>query len=456
VPSEAGAPTVMWFRRDLRLRDHPGLDAAAKKGPVTALFVLDDVLLTRDKGPRTAMLYRTLRALDEDLRSHGGRLTVVRGRPVEVIPRIAQEIGASEVHVSEDFAPYGKRRDERVEKALGEVGSGVPLVRTGSPYAISPGFVTKQDGEPFKVFSPFYREWMRRGWHTPSTSNPSKMTWHAVDGTEIPEDPANTADLPDAGEAAAQATWQAFRKHDLARYSRDRNRPDLDRTSHLSVHLHLGTIHPRTMLADLGKGGEAYRRQICWRDFYAQVLHFWPESAYGYFQPQMQQMRFDTGTTADERLEAWKQGRTGYPIVDAGMRQLLAIGWMHNRVRMIVASFLVKDLHIEWTFGAQHFMDYLIDGDLANNQHGWQWVAGTGTDPAPFFRIFNPVLQGRKFDPDGDYVRRYVPELASISGGAVHEPWTLEEPPEDYPRPIVDHDTERKESLARYQKVRGN
>jgi deoxyribodipyrimidine photo-lyase len=224
----------------------------------------------------------------------------------------------------------------------------------------------------------------------------------------------------------------------------------------MSVHLHFGTIHPRTMLADLGKGGEAYRRQICWRDFCAQVLHFWPESAYGYFQPQMQRMRFETGKTADERFEAWKDGRTGYPIVDAGMRQLLAIGWMHNRLRMIAASFLVKDLHIEWTLGAQHFMDYLIDGDLANNQHGWQWVAGTGTDPAPFFRIFNPVLQGRKFDPDGDYVRRYLPELASVPGSAVHEPWTLDDPPDAYPKPIVDHDTERKESLARYQEVRGD
>jgi deoxyribodipyrimidine photo-lyase len=452
VPADAAAPTVMWFRRDLRLHDHPALDAAARKGPVTALFVLDDVPLQRDKGPRTAMLFRTLRALAEDLRAHGGRLTVRRGPPQTVVPEVAREIGASEVHISEDFAPYGKRRDERVEKALGEV----PLIRTGSPYAVSPGFVIKQDGEPFKVFSPFYREWMRRGWHTPSTSNPSRITWHPVDGIDIPTDPTITADLPDAGEAAAQATWQAFRKNDLAQYSRDRNRPDLDRTSHLSVHLHLGTIHPRTMLADLGKAGDAYRRQICWRDFYAQVLHFWPESAYGYFQPQLQQMRFDTGKTADEHFQAWKQGRTGYPIVDAGMRQLLAIGWMHNRLRMIVASFLVKDLHIEWTLGAQHFMDYLIDGDLANNQHGWQWVAGTGTDPAPFFRIFNPVLQGWKFDPDGDYVRRYVPELASISGGAVHEPWTLDDPPDDYPKPIVDHDSERKESLARYQEVRGD
>ncbi|HEU4999465.1 MAG TPA: deoxyribodipyrimidine photo-lyase [Lapillicoccus sp.] len=443
-------PSVLWFRRDLRLRDHPALDAAAKAGPVCALFVLDDVLLKVDDGPRTAYLYRSLRALDEDLRSHGGRLTVKRGRPENVVPRVVKEIGAGEVHISEDFAPYGKARDRRVERALGDV----PLVRTGSPYAVSPGQVVKADGDPFKVFTPFYRAWSERGWHSPSASNPGRMSWHPVDGIDIPRDPAITAELPDAGEAAARKAWRAFRDGDLERYSKERNRPDLDSTSHMSVHLKFGEIHPRTMLDDLGRAGPAYRRQLCWRDFYAQVLHHWPESAHGYFQPAMARMRYDTGKRADERFEAWRTGQTGYPIVDAGMRQLLGIGWMHNRLRMIVASFLVKDLHLEWTLGARHFMDYLIDGDLANNQHGWQWTAGTGTDPAPYFRIFNPVLQAKKFDPDGDFVRRWVPELKSLSAKDIHEPWTLDDPPDDYPAPIVDHDTERKESLARYQEVR--
>jgi deoxyribodipyrimidine photo-lyase len=440
----------MWFRRDLRLRDHPALDAAAKAGPVCALFVLDDVLLKVDKGPRTAYLYRSLRALDEDLRSHGGRLTVRRGRPENVVPRIAKEIGAGEVHISEDFAPYGKARDRRVERALGEV----PLIRTGSPYAVSPGQVVKENGDPFKVFTPFYRAWSARGWHSPSTSHPGRMSWHAVDGIDIPKDPAVAAELPNAGEAAARKAWRGFRHGDLESYDKDRNRPDRDSTSHMSVHLKFGEIHPRTMLEDLGRGGAAYRRQLCWRDFYAQVLHHWPESAHGYFQPAMAQMKYDNGARADERFEAWRTGQTGYPIVDAGMRQLLGTGWMHNRLRMIVASFLVKDLHLEWTLGARHFMEYLVDGDLANNQHGWQWTAGTGTDPAPYFRIFNPVLQGKKFDPEGDFVRRWVPELKSLSAKEIHEPWRLDEPPEDYPAPIVDHDAERKESLARYQEVR--
>jgi deoxyribodipyrimidine photo-lyase len=443
-------PSVLWFRRDLRLRDHPALDAAAKAGPVCALFVLDDVLLKVDDGPRTAYLYRSLRALDDDVRSRGGRLTVKRGRPENVVPRVAKETGAAEVHISEDFAPYGAARDRRVETALGDV----PLVRTGSAYAVSPGQVLKKDGEPFKVFTPFYRAWSERGWHSPSTSNPARISWHPVDGIDIPHDPRTTAELPAAGEAAARAAWKEFLDQGVEHYNAERNRPDLDSTSHMSVHLKFGEIHPRTMLADLGRRGPAYRRQLCWRDFYAQVLHHWPDSAHGYFQPAMARMRYDTGRRADERLEAWKQGRTGYPIVDAGMRQLLATGWMHNRVRMIVASFLVKDLHLEWTLGARHFMEYLVDGDLANNQHGWQWTAGTGTDPSPYFRIFNPTTQATKFDPDGDYVRRWVPELKALSAKEIHEPWMLDDPPDGYPAPIVVHDAERKESLARHQEVR--
>jgi deoxyribodipyrimidine photo-lyase len=217
-----------------------------------------------------------------------------------------------------------------------------------------------------------------------------------------------------------------------------------------------GPVVALFVLDDLGPGDWAYRREIAWREFYAAVLHFWPDSAREYFQPAMASMPYATGPAAGEAFAAWAAGRTGYPIVDAGMRQLLAEGWMHNRVRMIVASFLVKDLHIEWTHGARRFMRHLVDGDLASNQHGWQWTPGTGTDAAPYFRIFNPVTQGRTFDPDGAYIRRWVPELARARGREIHEPWRRAQGlPDGYPERIVDHATERGESLANYRALRG-
>jgi deoxyribodipyrimidine photo-lyase len=220
----------------------------------------------------------------------------------------------------------------------------------------------------------------------------------------------------------------------------------------MSVHLKWGTVHPRTLLADLGPRDEALRRQLAWREFYAAVLHARPESAREYLQPQLAAMTW--AAPSSDAFAAWCAGRTGYPVVDAGMRQLLAEGWLHNRLRMIVASFLVKDLHIDWRHGARHFMRHLVDADLASNQHGWQWTAGTGTDPAPFFRVFNPVAQGRRFDPDGDYVRRWVPELRGVPGAAVHNPWRLAAPPAGYPAPIVDHATERQVALERYRAAR--
>ncbi|MCW2604126.1 MAG: phr, partial [Pseudonocardiales bacterium] len=278
-------------------------------------------------------------------------------------------------------------------------------------------------------------------------------------GAGAPADPplAKGLELPAAGEAAAHAAWAAFRRDRLAGYAATRDRPDLDATSRLSVYLKWGALHPRTLLAELGPHDSTFRTELCWREFYATVLHFFPDSAREYYRPELAAMKYDTGKLADERLQAWKDGRTGYPIVDAGMRQLLAEGWIHNRVRMIVASFLVKDLHLEWTAGARHFMEHLMDGDLASNQHGWQWTAGTGTDAAPYFRIFNPITQGRKFDPNGDYVRRYVPELRGIEGADVHEPWRAPGGrPTGYVDPLVNHAAERTESLARYQAVRAS
>ena len=444
---------VLWFRRDLRLGDHPALLAAADEGPVVALFVLDDALRKPSGAPRVAFMYRTLRALDEQLRARGGGLVVRRGKPESVVPAVAKEAGAGAVHISADFGPYGKARDERVDDALGDI----PLVRTGSPYAVAPGRVTKGDGTPFKVYTAFYKAWSEHGWRAPAKS-PGDAEWRTVDGTGIPQDPdlPSGLTLPEAGEEAALAAWRQFRRSHLSAYATERDRPDLDHTSRMSPYLKWGSIHPRTILAGLGSGDTTYRKEIAWREFYAAVLHFWPDSAREYFQPQLATMPYATGPHADEAFAAWAAGRTGYPIVDAGMRQLLAEGWMHNRVRMIVASFLVKDLHIEWMHGARHFMRHLVDADLASNQHGWQWTAGTGTDAAPYFRIFNPVTQGEKFDPDGDYIRRYVPELAGLSGKEIHQPWAGKQAlPASYPERIVDHAQERNESLAAYQSLRG-
>ncbi|WP_028934343.1 cryptochrome/photolyase family protein [Pseudonocardia spinosispora] len=445
---------VVWFRRDLRLNDHAALLAAADAaGSALALFVLDEHLLGPSGAPRTAFLAGCLRALDESL---DGRLLVRRGDPVTVVPEVAREIGARTVHISADAGPYGRERDARVAKQLRS--HDVELVTTGSPYAVTPGRVRKADGEPYRVFTPFKRAWLEHGWRAPADTSADTLTWLSPPSGGRAELPSVDCamELPEPGEQAAQAAWRRFTGNALADYDHARDRPGIDGTSRLSAYLHFGCLHPRTLLADLPEGvsAETFRSELAWRDFYADVLWHRPRTARYNADRRFDQMPWDSGDEADALFDAWCAGRTGYPIVDAGMRQLLAEGWMHNRVRMIVASFLVKDLHLPWWRGARHFMRNLVDGDLASNQHGWQWTAGSGTDAAPYFRIFNPTSQGERFDPDGEYVRRYVPELREVSGRAVHQPWKLRTSVEGYPEPIVDHAAERKESLARYEFVK--
>ena len=431
-------PTLLWFRRDLRLSDLPALsDAAHPDGEVLACYVLDPRLHASSGARRLQFLHDSLRELRDAL---DGRLLVTSGLPHERIPAVVKAIGASSVHVSGDYTPFGKRRAGAVVEALGEV----PLEPSGSPYLVSPGRIRKGDGEPYKVFTPFFTAWRQHGWRGPADTGPASAAWldpadvDGVDTEEIP-DGGVALDRP-AGESGARELWETFVATELAHYAERRNRPDADTTSRMSAHLKFGTIHPRTMAKDLGrdKGSGAYLRELAFRDFYASVLHEWPDSAWWNFNASFDEMRVDDDDDAKRRFEAWKAGRTGYPIVDAGMRQLADSGFMHNRVRMIVASFLVKDLHLPWQWGARWFLDQLVDGDMANNQHGWQWTAGTGTDASPFFRVFNPTTQGNKFDPDGVYVRRWVPEV----DGA------------DYPTPIVDHAAERTEALQRYQEIR--
>jgi deoxyribodipyrimidine photo-lyase len=285
-----------------------------------------------------------------------------------------------------------------------------------------------------------------------------------VDGRELPGPaPVGVPDaappdgllLPAAGEAAALRRWREFLDR-VGDYDEERNRPDLDTTSRMSVHLKWGEVHPRTLLADLARarstGAATYRKELAWRDFFADVLFHRPETARDYLRADFARLRYDE---PGDRLRQWAEGRTGFPVVDAGLRQMRATGWMHNRVRMVVASFLVKDLHLEWQHGARHFMRWLADGDLASNQQNWQWAAGSGVDAAPYFRVFNPTTQGRRFDPDGAYVRRWVPELAALPAGAdPHDPSREHRAAVGYPEPMVDHAAERREALARYEEIR--
>ena len=428
-------PALLWFRRDLRLHDLPPLLEAVKvDGDVLACYVLDP-RLKKSSGPRRlAYLYDALRDLQNSLDC---KLLVTRGQPEKRIPFIAKAISASQVHVSGDYTPFGRRRDDAVREALCDI----PLEATGSPYLVSPGRVTKDDGTPYKVFTPYYNAWRQHGWRAPAESGPKSASWidpaDAPGGVDIP-DAGVRLELP-AGETAARRQWKKFVENGLADYADERDRPDLDATSRMSAHLKFGTIHPRTMAVDLGRGtgAQAYLRELAFRDFYAAVLHEWPHSVWWNWNKSFDEIDVDNDRDAKRLFEAWKTGRTGFPIVDAGMRQLAETGWMHNRVRMIVASFLVKDLHLPWQWGARWFLEQLVDGDMANNQHGWQWAAGCGTDAAPYFRVFNPTTQGKKFDPGGDYVRRWVPEVDD----------------DDYPEPIVDHAAERAEALRRYGKI---
>jgi len=461
-----GQVAIWWVRRDFRLADNPALRSAIDDGEaVLPLFVLDPVLLASAGLARRKWLMAAIYSLDHDLRDAGGPgLSVLSGKPVNVLPRVAKAHQAPWVHVSADFGPYGRLRDERVAQALSR--AGIELIRTGSPYAVAPGTLKNRSGEPFQVFTPFHRAWLDHGVGEPAPGIHARtVTWLRADGPRRLESPDE--DLGSlAGEKPARKAWHAWLRRDsegVTDYAKLHDFPGVDATSHLSIALRWGHLHPRTVLHDLSQrrssGADALARQIAWRDFFADVLFHRPEAIGEPIRDEFSAMPTDdpdTGEVAAQRFRAWKEGTTGYPLVDAGMRQLQAEGWMHNRVRMVVASFLIKDLHIGWWHGAEWFMECLRDGDVAQNQLNWQWVAGCGTAAAPYFRIFNPTGQAEKFDPDGSYIRRYVPELADVPIEHLHQPWAADDGvPKGYPKPIVDHAAERKEALDRYAVVKG-
>ncbi len=426
--------TIMWFRRDLRLDDHPALAAAAAEGDVVPVFVVDPAFEGAG-APRRAYLHDCLVSLDRSIRDGGGSGLVIRtGSPVDVIGTVASEVDASAVFVSRDYGPYGRDRDRVVAEHLR--GSGRHLRGVASPYAVAPGGVRKDDGTPYAVFTPFSKVWRRVGWEMPVAESSASVRWaeRPIESEPLFARPDPGCQLPPSGEGAAIDRWREFVHAALGDYDADRDLPAEDGTSRMSPALRWGTVHPRRLLTDLDASGAGDRAhtvfssELAWRDFYADVLFQRPESAWRNLNSKMDAMAVDTDRAARRRFERWCQGQTGFGIVDAGMRQLLATGWMHNRVRMIVASFLVKDLHLPWQWGARWFMQHLVDGDLASNNHGWQWAAGTGTDAAPYFRVFNPVTQQERYDPTGEYVATWAPEPSE---------------------PMLDHATERLEALRR-------
>jgi len=457
----SGSTAVMWFRRDLRLADNPALvEAASHHDRVLALFVDDAHLRTPAGANRCWFLAGCLAELHE---STGANLVVRKDTPARAVRAVARQACAEAVYCAEDFGPYGAERDDEVGKALAS--DGIELRPVGTPYAVAPGTLTTGSGTPFKVFTPFSRAWRSHGTDAPFGAPPGVRWADDIRSDGHPDAPSVVAELPTPGEEAGRRRKAAFLDGAVDTYADDRDRPDLDGTSRLSPYLKWGCVHPRQLLDRLGrgKGPQTFSTELAWRDFYADVLLHNPRSARHSLDEAMVGIEVDAGVKADARFEAWKEGRTGYPIVDAGMRQLTAVGWMHNRVRMIVASFLVKDLHLDWTRGARHFMEHLVDGDLASNQHGWQWSAGTGTDAAPYFRVFNPTTQSRRFDPDGTYIRRWIPELANVEGKAIHQPHADGRDDDlfsasrarEYPQPIVDHATERTEALRRWREATG-
>jgi deoxyribodipyrimidine photo-lyase len=403
-------------------------------------------------GIRQHSLSASLASLTSSL---GGALLVTEGDFASEIVRLAKKHEAKYVHATESFDPEGIAQQQEVSTALLAVGK--KLILEGSNYAVKPGSVVKPtDGTPYRVYTPFYKAWFDIGWSQPYRL-PSGVKW-IQSAKKSPMQPTKDS-LFDvrAGEDYALETFERFKKRGLFDYSENRNRADLSGTSKLSHALAHGEIHPRTLLADLRDtpGHNVFRKEIAWREFYADVLLRNPHTVTDYYVPRFAKMRYDQGKEADRKLELWKSGRTGFPMVDAGMRQLALEGWMHNRVRMIVASFLVKDLHLEWQIGADWFEKSLSDFDPASNSHGWQWTAGCGTDASPYYRVFNPILQGYKFDPQGNYVRKFIPELAHLPGPEVHEPWLLVDGlVNGYPEPMLDHSTERDESLRRLDEIK--
>ena len=448
-----GVTAIVWFRRDLRVHDHPPLALALRDHEtVVPVFVRDPRLPGRfPSSRREAFLHGSLAVLRESLRARGGELVVREGRPEQVLADLARETGASELRFASDVSPFARARDARVEEAM--LTAGVRVRRSGG------NFVRDTRGpRPYQVFTPYHRTWLEQP-RRPVHPDPGRV--RVPDGLDPGAIPAaGPLEHHPPGELAGRERAQAWLRDGVADYASGRRHDDmLHGTSRLSMHLHFGTVSARWLEECAARDGSAgagrWRRQLAWRDFYAHVLYHHPANAH-------QAMKSEPEWDHDDGLiAAWKEGRTGYPIVDAGMRQLAQTGFMDNRARLIVGSFLTKDLHQDWRVGEAHFMAQLLCGDEAQNNGNWQWIASTGVDPQPYFkRIYNPVLQQRRHDPEGAYVRHFVPELARVPLDVLAEPWRLSPAEREaygagaYPDPVVDHARERRRAIERYRAVR--
>ncbi len=457
---------LWWIRRDLRLIDNAALNAALTEGfQVLPVFVLDPRLLNLPASRRKAFLFNGLHRLRQELHNRGSDLLLRQGDPLDILSGIFSESGALRIYAEEDYTPYARQRDRRVSQTL-------PLELVLGATVHHPDMVVKADGKPYTVFTPFSKVWKA----LPFPSSPPQQAPHSLgDCPRLAGEPIPEGDLPPgfpAAEGEANLRLQTFLGERVAAYAEDRDRLDLPGTSLLSPYLRFGMISARRAAwltyqrireapdAGFRRGAETFLNELIWREFYQAVLYHFPRVLESAFQPALRAIPW---RDAPEELHAWQAGLTGVPVVDACMRQLNKTGWMHNRGRMIAASYLVKDLLIDWRAGEKWFMRQLIDGDPAANNGGWQWTAGVGTDAAPYFRIFNPVSQGRRCDPQGDFVRRWLPELTRVPLAYLHEPWLMPEDVQrasnciigrDYPAPLVDHREAKERTLAAYRESR--
>lgn len=463
---------LFWHRRDLRVADNRGLTRAATDDTVVPVFVFDPTVLEHASPPRVAFMLEALDALREAYRERGGDLLTVRGNPVEVLPSVANAHDADAVVYNEDYSGLARERDRAVDETL--EGAGVATERVQDQLLHEPGSITTNEGDHYSVFSYFWRKWRDRPKADP-VSAPAAESLADVTGDPMPSqrdlgfDPP-TATIPPAGTTAAEERLEAFCAEPIYAYEDRRDEPAASGTSRLSAHLKWGTIgirtvyertveaHERAPDTAAAESVEEFQSQLAWREFYTHVLRYNPSVVTTNFKSYDQPIEWANDPAA---LEAWQAGETGYPIVDAGMRQLREEAWMHNRVRMIVASFLTKDLLLDWRSGYAWFRDRLVDHDTANDTGGWQWAASTGTDAQPYFRIFNPMTQGERYDPEATYIKTYVPELADVPAKAIHSwpeltPARRDELAPAYSHPIVDHAERREAALAMFKAARGD